>query len=711
MLLYVLGGGLSEAVASVGAGALGPTVSFYADTTESERFKAAVEQWREGRPTEARRRLRSLWTANRSLYVPEVGSVAYWYGRVLKEAEGPTEALKVWQVGLSVLGMKEAFDPRLNDAYVNTVFRRELTSRYEQATGAYLDLFEHYGALSEADARARKVVHRHAAQMAFLLPDDRREKFLRRVDQEGAVGKTYDLRSGQGPALAAWWRGQDPVPRTGRNERVEEHLQRVAVAQETYAYERGRRGFDARGEVYVRLGPPGQTREVSLAGLQRYEFPGAPIKANETDLPKHEIWYYPKYGKEAVYIFVWRQGRHQLSGPQALLPQSVRGPYDSKGQLAERGEAKLAVLAMERILSELRMNTDYNRLYSEVSDYMNQVGIPGSGVSGGGGGRDVDRSKSDGNIRAAQRQLPATFAKKTQSSGEATRRQVAHVRRQVVPQQETGVNEDLSEVPVFLRRARFLDADGSTRTLLYWAHPNQALTGSDYLFFATAVQRGREYTRTRQQSRRYVRRVDEEGLQAWALPVEGASGTYHLHLQLDQYEVEDASQGSEVRRGELVGRSTARLDSIEALEAEENGLLMSDLLPGLVPQQGNQGEEAAAGMALSPYPFPSLDPSMDPVLYFEVYGLAYGADERTRMRVSYEVERRTEGGAFRLFRDQRERTRTETTREGRSRKMVEYIELDLGDLEGADQVRITVQVTDLVTDQSVERTLTLGVSK
>lgn len=696
-------------MASSAAAAPSPAVHAVADTTDTERFEAAARLWKEGSVAEARRRLDSLWQADRALYVPGTGSVAYWYGRAIAETGDTLAAVKVWQVGLTSLNLADRFDPRVNDAYVRAVVRTEKTRLYPQASAAYLDLFEQADQVGEEDADARRVIDRHVSQMAFLLEEAARRRLLREVDQEDVVASAYALRPGKGPALAGWWRGQDPVPRTGRNERVEEHLRRVMTAEEKYGFEDRWRGFDERGKVYVRLGAPGQTREVSLTNLRRYRFPGVPIKGIETGVPKNEIWFYPEHGEDALYIFVWRQGRYRLSGPHDLLPQDVRGPYDFKrfgsGQEAmeagERGEAKHALLAMESILRELRFNSDFERLYQDISEYVNEYRLIFN--------RD-DTPREGKRQQAAQTPPPSTYAQSTQLDGEKTRRQVVQVRQKTVPQQETEVGKDLPTVPVQLRRARFLDDDGTTRTLLYWTHPAEDMS-RNALFDVTAVQRQVDYSRTQQRSRRYVMDPGEEGLQAWVLPMHGGEGTYHLHLQVDQYEVKGVPEAGGVRRGEQSAQTVVRLDSMEALETDPGQLVMSDLLPGVAPSRAATPSGQAPRMSLSPYPHGSLFPGIDLRIYFELYGLTYGAEDRTRYSVGYTVRKRREGGVFRLFRDQETETTTESTYEGTSRRTQEYIQLKLGEIEDANEVRITVRVTDEIVDRTVERSLTFDVAK
>ncbi|MFB6099025.1 MAG: hypothetical protein ABEK84_07950 [Salinibacter sp.] len=89
--------------------------------------------------------------------------------------------------------MNEAFDPRLNDAYVRAVFRAGRTGLYPQATGAYLDLFEQASQVPAADPKGRQIIGRHVSQMAFLLSGGPRSRLLRTVDQEKVVAPAYAL--------------------------------------------------------------------------------------------------------------------------------------------------------------------------------------------------------------------------------------------------------------------------------------------------------------------------------------------------------------------------------------------------------------------------------------------------------------------------------------------------------------------------------------
>jgi hypothetical protein len=110
------------------------------------------------------------------------------------------------------------------------------------------------------------------------------------------------------------------------------------------------------------------------------------------------------------------------------------------------------------------------------------------------------------------------------------------------------------------------------------------------------------------------------------------------------------------------------------------------------------------------YPFFTVPPHLEVVLYLEVYHLAFDADDRTRYTVAYEVEGQAPQGRWqRLLRaPDRQRTASSFVVEGSSRASEEFVMLDLQALrdDGADRhVRVRVRVEDEVTGQQAERTV------
>ena len=99
-------------------------------------------------------------------------------------------------------------------------------------------------------------------------------------------------------------------------------------------------------------------------------------------------------------------------------------------------------------------------------------------------------------------------------------------------------------------------------------------------------------------------------------------------------------------------------------------------------------------------------------LQFEVYHLTFGADDRTRYTIAYELERE-EDVAFRSRRRQAPESKIITASSeyrGDTTREEQVIVLDLSDWDVPGRLRILVRVTDENTGQQVARTLDFDLS-
>jgi hypothetical protein len=170
----------------------------------------------------------------------------------------------------------------------------------------------------------------------------------------------------------------------------------------------------------------------------------------------------------------------------------------------------------------------------------------------------------------------------------------------------------------------------------------------------------------------------------------------HFGMQWTQFDLTGTLEGPEV--GERMRIATARMDSVQALHGAGHRLEMSDVRT-MMASSGVIDEAV-------PFPFDFFSPDTPLVLYFEVYHLAYGGDDRTRYVVAYDVERRARQGWRRLFRSEKtEKTTTEMTYTGTQRRTEEFISIDLSTFRQpkTQQLRVTVRVTDTVTGETVSR--------
>jgi hypothetical protein len=258
-----------------------------------------------------------------------------------------------------------------------------------------------------------------------------------------------------------------------------------------------------------------------------------------------------------------------------------------------------------------------------------------------------------------------------------------------------------------------------TRTEVYWApRAQQGLQlgeaqierleekdfkrRDEYLLQLTGIQETADYRhRAVSQARYRVRTGGKDGMvipPQTFVPDQGDSTLYHLNLQWDQYPI--SAHGDSL--GPKVKFATTRRDSLQPLEHSPGHLQMSDLKPLLLNGEGIPSDENTA-----PFPYRRINAELPLYLYFEVYGLFYGKDDRTNYTVKYTVNGKADKNAIsRLFTGEEEReTEVAITNRGSNQNTKEYIRLDLNglDLESGSEVSIGIRVIDKVSGRQVER--------
>ena len=603
---------------------------------------------------------------------------AYLMGRA-HVAEGDTaRALRAWAGGLDSLDAAGLRDARLSDAYIRVVFGSRTEAAYPRAARVYLDLIENAGAFTEE--AEQRLVERHVAQMLTLWPYDERPRLV-----EGGEAKKGRLRlvPEAGPTIAAWWRGQDLELATPRNERLEEHLLRIAQAEQRYRYDDALTGYDDRGALLVRLGEPDEREVITYqeeANLA--EILGQSARIGLSEMPKNELWYYPSLDVSGLYVFVRRSGRYQLSTPSDLIPQKLRasGPMRSQLQLValmqflNRRLGKLDPHYSSRIaggVNDILIFQRFNRWYMDVSI------IPPS--------------------RTLQDFLFSAVYDIEQDDYQEIRD-----REDFVPQQDTELFDDFDVLPVVFRFARFLDPDGTTRTELFWSHPPDTVLTEDRLVQLTTVQRQADYRNRSWMTSRYAPHAEELAGRPFVhtRTLHGDTALYHLHLQWDLY---DAAPG--IALGTRRRVNVFKADSLVALDPDPARLEMSDLLPSLDLDPEYRETPEGGVPVVKPYPLPNVTFGAVLALYFEAYHLTFGPDDQTHYTVEFEIERQEKGDVWRMFRPKRERTAASTAYTGDSRTAREYVIVDLSEEEKEGRIKVTVRIIDDTTGRQVERSI------
>lgn len=498
------------------------------------------------------------------------------------------------------LGVAEA------DAYVRAVFEAQRADRYDSASEAYLSMLGRLGG-APADPAEAEVLLQHLRQLAPAVPEAERAAWG--VDAAVARGDLSALSPGTGARVVRWWRSQDAFPATPANERLAEHLGRVAVALDAFAAD-DPRGYDDRGEVYVRLGVPDRRTEVVLSvSLRAFDLRGrSPVGA----LPANAYWLYDRLDAPTPFLFVrtGRRGPYRLAGGLDLLPPSLR-----RAGLGLRGDAEAEALlaVMEDVYSQLAVR---HPVYGPALDAVASALGPTRGP-----GRDA--------LRAAQQAVALAQTTDSQAEGE---------RRDGVPAAVSTLDRDLGDLPASARWARRLGADCTTHVDVVWG-----------------IEEGAAWP-----SGRLARRLEDRGVEAADSVLLSASavvltddfetrGADHDHRTLP--EAAGATGTLSVRLGDAPGRLALQWQSRWAPRGErlrvgtlrppaltplQTGVLeMSDLTP--------LGGVRLDGTPAIAYPFEPLPPDGRLALAFEVYGLDTDAEGRSSYTVAYRIAGRRGG--------------------------------------------------------------------
>ena len=281
------------------------------------------------------------------------------------------------------------------------------------------------------------------------------------------------------------------------------------------------------------------------------------------------------------------------------------------------------------------------------------------------------------------------------------------------PQNRSNVFDETAPLPLFIRSARFLDPDGTTRTEVYWAAPPGALAvddqtlsevldmgynPDDYLIITSSVQKNPDYTERAVNHRRQLIEnaalAEDLSLVPQTLAVTGDTGLYHVAFQWDQVVTILDEAGTPVDLGPRIKANVFRQDSLQALK---NRLLeMSDLKPMILMETGQDIGKAIV------YPAPTIKNDRPIILYFELYNLAFGSDDQTQYSIEYTIEE-MRGGSLRIGRRRNASTSFKSTEQGPDRNTTEQLILDLSEWRGEGDIQITVTITDEHSGESVSR--------
>ena len=522
---------------------------------------------------------------------------------------------------------------------VRAVFANRDAHLYDEAADAFLEVLRDGG-----DARM-------LGQLALVMP----EELLREVPPRV-----------QG---VSWWALQDPLPSTRCNERLIEHLTRVATAESEFPDD-GPLGFDVRGETFVRYGRP--ARRVSI-NVESDLFIARALRAEPSirraDFPANTVWHYPDLSSGVYFLFVQGRGGYRLGGALDLVPRSLLA-----GGLTPTTQTKAELLA--QVLRWI-----YKELYPFSDEYKDRlmdmdavVGADGRAFDGPTGlvvqGELQKARRSDEIDRVDRESIPSRARTRVQPSG----------------------------FGVVYAPAAFRDSSGGYSVWVGWSLPDEAHAAIDSL--AELGLRPDSYSvETTEQvldsrAERLVSRSESHELPGrvstptWlrlaGIPRDGSAAVEWALVPTE-------GQGLPVPFG-VVAAQVLRVPPPDGTE------LISDLLAVDAASAAAMEEIDRLGAFPKPRRAGPVARGESLAVYFELYGPAGSV---------YRVETRAvlirEGGIFRRSREQHGATASDVRLEG-LRQPVTAV-LDTGTLDGADHVRVEVTVRDLATGEETRRAL------
>jgi len=665
----------------------------------------------EGQFERAIRLLRPLFEGSSAARTQdEKQRVAYWLGRAyLGEGQSQEAFSVVREGGERAMNVGGAVDPQLADMFIQQAMSQDTGRNSERAARVYLRILGRSGENSLSDAN-RAIVQRHLREVAVVLPKNIQKQtgiFFNLKECEVRSDKdcevNIDLEPDAGDTLVKWWRRQDPLPATRQNERIYEHLQRVVHARKNFSHE-GR--MDDRGKVYIRFGEPYRDVSIGMKHVETYD-------AIDTRLRRNVFWTYHHVHSKAYYLFVEIDPNNfQLGGVQDLFPPDMKtGGTGTAASARSRGKALTYLYEMEDALRQLAtFHEDYMGRATAVADR--------AAWARDNEQYNIGQDPVDGPV--------GDFLQSMESRNKSLERQNAAERAEVVPSSYTTVSEELPDLPVASRTTRYLTPEGKTKIELYWSMPTSAFTLTEALrdridhsvdssstFMVRAVANLEAEDHITQKTRRKQFLLESSsGRRQGILPSQTFSmvtsdSLFHLAMQWDQFSVYE--DGENIQAGPVLRQRTGRKDTLMALNNDPETLEMSDLKLLTVPDE--KPATAVTSDDAIPYPFEQIRTEAPLALTFQLYHLGMDESDRTQYTVSYSVRHEADNGGFLgLFGgDDEKETTTTTTYAGDSRRADEYIVLNLDDFVGDSQggLDVTVRVTDEVTGQKVERSISL----
>lgn len=478
--------------------------------------------------------------------------------------------------------------------------------------------------------------------------------------------------------LITYWHERDPNPITVENERLIEHYRRVHYVKTHFHTTLSPLGFDDRGKVYIKWGPPEEKYEDPVPTLVLESDAGIQTDSRNAgfDAPTsfairgNESWYYPSIGYYLAFDFVRFGGYYrEVNSLLEAIPGS--GAKSNIGLSPTGGDRPL-----------------YIEWYKMQQLYR-------------------DRSHLGGLYSSLANRPVGTFARDIYSEIPVEK---ISTKRNSKPRFE--VSLDIPPLDFMIKSVQFRGTSGKTRLEIgYGVELNQLkpkpyrnttftfLFSNDFVIFDSSSHRilHRKYQFKKSFPPHYE--YDKKSI----------VGEDSCELQPQIYDM--AFQMIEI------SNKTGKFMKEKILVKDFNGndLMISDLkVSPNAEVSGINKETEKEKLHVYPYPFSNISQKLPIHLYFEIYNLTLSPEQQTNYEISLKMEREVRKREFaveairsfgRIFTGGKPREiETVYQRMGDDQTALEYIELDLSKL-NPGHARLTVTVQDINIGKQVENSV------
>jgi GWxTD domain-containing protein len=620
--------------------------------TPATLYTAAVQALNKKDYAAAEILLRQVLQLDSRYQEPSGRSAWHQLGLALEQQEKKTEAIRIMEQGQDSLQSAPQRDWYLAYDLARLYAENRIEGKEAEITRLVYEVFK-----NSTPDRHPDLWQRLFHEIAFLLDEPEQAKFEQALTQPG---------SRPGLLLLYFFRREDPFPSTPANEALPVFFQRTALARERFAQALSPRGYDARGDIYVRLGKPWRvhTDHSGIMGDVGWA------------LQPYEVWFYNNIHPDLYFTFIRKDGRIYYTLAEG--PESIFGSF-YKGRRTFFNRQNVGETAMS-----LRDQV-YRYLAPSHETFRRRL---------------YDISNTRSNAEALDYSL-LHFTNED-------RKHAAQLDT-IAPAVAFSDDYKQKSFPVELSFARFLDADDRMRTEIYYG----------------TLYRDLKFERLKNEYRTQLRgevdilndiyeTVASDSIQEICSAANATAkdsgdfisqsnfrlppGRYQLFFRLEN------------PQGRQVGVLRAELEVIAFAQAS---LSLSDIqLSPDIHEAQEAHRFVKHGYFVKPLPGLAAHKDKPLFVYFEIYNLSRDASGDARYRIDYRVSVPKQKKSFfnkiaGIFGGAGTKKHTVTlsaSRTGQSPSPVEYMEFDLGQFDSGN-LELEIIVTDLIAKQQVSSTL------